>query len=82
MLNLTGSVSPIKESNITCKLSLAYLSIIDSDQQSLSIISLLSSKGFSVKADNNTLVLSVYIDSLLLIDSNNFDKPLLLSPVL
>ena len=82
MLSLTGSVPLIKESNITYKLFLAHLSIIDSIQRSLSIASSLSSEGFSVKADNNTLASSVCIDPLLLIDSNSFNKPLLLPPVL
>ena len=77
MLGLTGSVSPIEESNVTCKLSLAHPSTIDSDQRSPSIASPSSSEGFSVKADNNTPASSVCIDPLLLIDSNSFNKPLL-----
>ena len=77
ILGLTGSVPPIEESNVTCKLSLPRPSTIDSNQRSPSIASLSSSEGFSIKANINTPVSSVCIDPLLLTDLNSFNKPLL-----
>ena len=76
LLDLTESVPLVEESNITCKLSLAHPSTTDSNQQSPSMASSSSSEEFSIKADNKTPASLVCIDPLLLIDSNNFEKPL------